>query len=386
MDIELLPYQKEAVKKLRSGSILVGGVGSGKSLTSLFFFTDVICKDQARDLYIITTAAKRNSGEWTKECQKLDIPENVHVKIDSWNNIQKYVNVIGAFFIFDEQRLTGSGAWVKTFYRIALRNKWILLTATPGDNWMAYIPVFVANGFYKNKTEFCRRHVVFNQFVKYPKVERYLETDRLRRLRDYICVVMHYRRPTQIHYELIPTEYDQKLYSQTCEVRWNFYKDEPIRNASEHCQVLRKIVNSDSSRIEQVKEILRVNPKVIIFYNFDYELDILRQIGKELDVPVSELNGHKHTDIPKKSSTWMHLVQYNAGAEGWNCIETNVMIFFSLNYAYWMMEQASGRIDRMNTPFMDLYYYILYSDSSIDSGILRCLKNKETFNENKFIA
>lgn len=297
MSVELLPYQIEALNKLKPGSILVGGVGSGKSLTGLAYYKKEFSN---RDLYIITTAAKRDTKEWNGECLKLDI---LKVSVDSWNKIQQYTNIENAFFIFDEQKLTGSGVWVKSFYQIAKKNKWILLTATPGDTWMNYIPVFVANGFYKNRTEFIRRHVVFNPYVtKFPSVLRYLEVDRLNELKRTICVKMNYHRPTQTHSIMVKTDFDILQYQKVVDTRWNPYSDSPIQNATEYCLVLRKIVNSDQSRINKLKDILRENSKAIIFYNFNYELEILRNVGKELGIPVSELNGHKHTPIPSLSS------------------------------------------------------------------------------------
>lgn len=380
MITKLLPYQIEALNKLKPGSILVGGVGSGKSLTGLSYY---LKEFGDRKLYIITTAAKRDTKEWDNECSKLDISE---VVVDSWNKIQHYVEVEGSFFIFDEQKLTGSGVWVKSFYQIAKKNKWILLTATPGDTWMNYIPVFVANGFYRNRTEFIKRHVVFNPYItKFPSIQRYLEVDRLRELRDSICVKMNYVRPTQAHSIMVRSTFDVSKYQNVMDTRWNPYSNSPIQNATEYCLTLRRIVNSDISKVDLLKDILVDHPKAIIFYNFDYELDILRKVGKDLNIPVSELNGHKHTAIPNTSS-WIHLVQYMSGAEGWNCVKTDTLIFFSLSYAYWIMEQASGRIDRMNTPFKDLYYYVFYSQSSIDTLILKALSKKEKFNELEFYS
>ena len=405
MGIELRPYQLEAVKRMRNGCILCGGVGSGKSRTALaYYFIEnggdinpkkYIPMKNPKDLYIITTARKRDTLEWEGEFGPFLISTNEDtnyydnkVVIDSWNNIKKYVDVTDAFFIFDEQRVVGSGAWVKSFLKITKHNNWILLSATPGDSWQDYIPVFVANGFYKNRTEFIREHVVYSRFTKYPKVDRYLNTGRLIRLRNRILVDMDFKRQTIPHHEDVYCSYDILTYKSIGKDRWNPYKNEPIVNASELCYTWRKLVNSDESRQTALLDICADHPRVIVFYNFDYELDILKNLvyindGDAMDI--AEWNGHKHQEIPK-TDKWVYLVQYTAGCEGWNCIRTDTIVFYSQNYSYKVLEQARGRIDRMNSPYINLYYYHLKSRSSIDLAISRALKNKKNFNEMRFVG
>lgn len=398
--VELRDYQLKAVEQMKNGCILCGGVGSGKSRTSLAYYyvrnggvlgtnEYVPMDDPPKDLYIITTARKRDTFEWEEELipflMSTHNENNLYsnkVVVDSWNNIKKYAEVKDAFFIFDEQRVIGSGTWVKAFLKIARSNEWILLSATPGDTWQDYIPVFIANGFYKNRTEFTREHIVYSRFSKFPKVDRYLNTGRLIRLRNIILVNMDFKRQTVSHHEDIYVKYDVVNYKMAGKNRWDPFKKEPIINAAGLCYVWRKIVNLDTSRQIALLEILEKHPKAIIFYNFDYELELLKQIlvGYE----IAEWNGHKHQPIPT-GDMWAYLVQYNAGAEGWNCITTDTIIFFSQNYSYKIMAQSAGRIDRMNTPFTDLYYYHLKSRSGIDLAISKALKEKKTFNESKYI-
>jgi hypothetical protein len=410
--ISLYEYQKKAVNELSDGCILCGGVGTGKSRTSLAYFykemggdlgaEEFVPMKRPKPLYIITTARKRDTKEWDQEL----IPFHIYtettgkdlaeegfrdVAIDSWNNIEKYRDVTDAFFIFDEQRVVGYGAWVKAFLKIAKDNRWILLSATPGDTWSDYIPVFIANGFYKNKTEFCREHVVYSRFTKYPKIDRYINTGRLIRLRRRILVDMPMERKTVMHNESIFCEWDKPEYNVIGKDRFNIYTGEPIVNASELCYTWRKLVNSDPSRSLRVLELMETHPKVIIFYNFDYELEILLETmktwneGQEEKVDVAEWNGHKHQPIPE-SERWAYLVQYTAGCEGWNCITTDTIVFYSQNYSYKVMEQASGRINRLNTPFVDLYCYHLKSSAPIDLAISRALKQKKNFTEGRFVG
>ena len=398
MGISLYKHQQDAIKKMRNGCILCGDVGSGKSRTGLaYYFIQQGGKlepyekmNNPKRLYIITTARKRDEKEWEGELVPFLLSSSqkeydFDVVIDSWNNIKKYIEVKDAFFIFDEQRVVGSGAWVKAFYKITKSNEWILLSATPGDTWMDYIPVFVANGFYKNRTAFINEHVIYDYRMKFPKVDRYINTGRLLRLRNRILVDMEFERSTIIHHEDVFVDYDSRAYKDLFKYRWNNEKGEPIENASELCYEARKIVNSHPSRLNMVYDIALEKNRVIIFYNFDYELELLHQLFDESVFTVAEWNGHKHQPVPE-STHWVYFVQYTAGSEAWNCITTDTIIFFSQNYSYKVMKQASGRINRLNTPYKDLYYYHLKSRSGIDVAISKALKSKKKFNETRFVT
>lgn len=404
MGIGLYDYQIDAVKRMKNGCILNGGVGSGKSRTALAYYylrnggdpaslcgdNYIPMDDPPKDLYIITTARKRDTLEWDGDMAPFLLSTHTDVNlycnkvvVDSWNNITKYKEVTGAFFIFDEDRVTGSGVWVKSFLKIAKSNEWIILSATPGDTWQDYIPVFLANGFYKNKSEFIREHIVYSRFSKFPKVDRYLNTGRLIRLRNSILIDMDFHRDTIPHHEDVYVSYDISAYKDVCRNRWNPWEDRPIENAAEFCYSLRRLVNSDEARQVALLQIIEEHPKAIIFYNFDYELDILKKLYYGEDFEIAEWNGHKHQEVPK-GDKWVYLVQYTAGNEGWNCVRTDTIIFYSQNYSYKVMTQAAGRIDRLNTPYKDLYYYHIKSRSGIDLAISKALKNKKKFNERKF--
>ena len=401
--MKLRDYQLEAIRKMKTGCILNGGVGSGKSLTSLSYYymqnggSEIFLtggkhkkmKDP-KDLYIITTARKRDTMEWEGELSHFLLSTNPDtsayknkVIVDSWNNVKKYKEVKGAFFIFDEQRVVGSGEWVKSFLKIAKANEWILLSATPGDTWSDYIPVFIANGFYKNKSEFLREHAVFARYSKFPKIEKWMGSGKLNRYRRMLLVDMKFQRKTEQHHEDVYVDYDIATYKDVMKSRWDIYKQEPIVNAGGLCYTLRRLVNSDQSRANKLLDIFKEHPKMIVFYNFDYELDILKSLDYGKNVTVAEWNGHKHEPTPTKGK-WVYLVQYTAGAEGWNCISTDTIVFYSQNYSYKIMHQSAGRIDRLNTPFEDLYYYHLKTRSSIDISIARAIKEKKNFNEKGF--
>jgi len=448
MKATLKPHQRKAVEELANGKILHGGTGVGKGITALAYFYEKVCggdlahipsMKKPRDLYILTTKKKRDEKDWEADAVKLglgthdDSLDGIKVTVDTWNNIKKYAGVKDAFFIFDEQRVVGSGAWSRTFISLAKHNQWLLLSATPGDTWLDYIPVFVANGWYKNRTEFKQRHVVYNTFSKFPKVDRYIETGTLVRHRNNVLVHMPYERHTKriLHTRIV--QYDTELFELVKEKRWHPYEERPIRDVAELFAVMRKVVNSDESRLDSVRMLMQEHPRLIVFYNFNYELEMLRKLGSSssksdpwsgtifeqnypfespastitmtkakyefekaqrsssasvsagptADTPatiVAEWNGHKHDPVPD-SDRWVYLVQYTAGSEGWNCIDTDATCFYSLTYSYKHWHQAHGRIDRMNTRFTDLHYYKLMSNSFIDQAVWRSLKVKRSFNE-----
>lgn len=399
--IELYPHQVEAVQKMRNGCILCGGVGSGKSRTSLAYYYSAICHGHLRingagdempmkqhiPLYIITTARKRDTNEWMQETYPFEFDNDVKVTVDSWNNIKKYTDIENAFFIFDEQRVVGNGTWVKSFLAIARKNRWILLSATPGDCWLDYVPVFLANGFFKNRTEFMRKHVVFNRYSKFPQVDYYTDCGYLIKCRNQILINMDCIRDTVQHHEYIDVPFDSIAIKKLMKERWDPFNDKPVEQASQLCYLMRRICNTDIGRINTCHKLILQHNRIIIFYNFDYELEILKEICKDCEkygYSWSEWNGHKHNVIPKEEK-WIYLVQYTAGAEGWNCTDTDTMIFYSLNYSYKIMIQSAGRIDRINTKFTDLYYYHLSSKSGIDLAIKKALSKKKDFNEKKFL-
>lgn len=403
MTVELGPHQLKAIGEMKNGCIVKGGVGTGKSRTAIGYYFQNVCQGTLqinghgemgdmrtpKDIYIITTAKKRDDKDWEKECAPFMIANKREISfggtqlhVDSWNNITKYEGVKDAFFIFDEQRLVGSGAWVKAFLRIARDNEWIVLSATPGDVWLDYVPVFLAHGFFRNRTEFINQHCVYSRYSKFPKIERYTDTARLDALRRRIVVDMPYDRHTVRHEHFIHVPYDQAAFERVTKDRWHIYEDRPIRDIGEMFLVMRKLANSDPSRLAAIKELVVKHPRLIIFYNFNFELEALRTLSEI--TTVAEWNGHKHEPVPEGDS-WVYLVQYTAGAEGWNCVRTDATAFYSLNYSYKVFEQSKGRIDRLNTKYTDLHYYILASNSMIDKAILKSLKEKRNFNEKDLI-
>jgi hypothetical protein len=388
------PHQIPALSQLSNGSVLVGGTGSGKSYVGLaYFYTKVVggsfdpptLPSKKVPLYIITTAMKRDSFDWEAEAGYFGISKHEDLSVsgpmivDSWNNIKKYVGIKKAFFIFDEQRTIGYGTWGRTFIKIARQNQWVMLTATPADSWMDLAPIFVAHGFFRNKTEFVYNHVVYSPYTKFPKIRRYLNTEYLESLKDKVFVVMKFDGRPKKHVHTIKVLYDKDKTKLITEKEWNEEQNRPIRNFSEQVSLLRKIINSHPSRVESVLRIHSVAKKIIVFYNFNFELYALKEAFNGLDIVVAEHNGHRHDPLPT-GDNWVYLVQYMSGNEAWECHTTNYMVFFSLNYSYRITVQSMGRINRLNTPYEDLYYFRLVSDHKLDKSIDSALSKKKNFN------
>lgn len=390
--IELREHQKDALREMHNGCVLYGGTGSGKGYTALHYY---IQNESPKKLVVITTARKRNDRDWEREAESLKIftderfsSKHGEIEVESWNNIGKYADLKDCFFIFDEQRAVGRGKWAKTFIKIAKKNNWVLLSATPGDTWMDYVPLFVANGMFKDRTDFQRKHVIFRPYLKYPVVDRYINETKLEMLRNYILVEMPYDRLTTRHQNWIEVGHNQEFMDLVWNNRWNPLEDEPIRDPAELFRTMRKVSNIHTSRSAEVLKALKKHNRLIVWYNFDYELELLRRLPASTTlgtlVPILEYNGHKKDPLPPEGPM-IYLVQYVAGAEAWNCTTVNAMVFYSLTYSWRNFHQAQGRIDRMDNTYMDLYYYMLVSKTKIDSKIQEALERKEDFNEREFI-
>jgi hypothetical protein len=400
MSNELYPHQRAAVDKMHDGCVLAGNVGTGKSLTALAYYVEKVCggmldrsapMQTPTDLLIITTAKKRDSLDWFKEALHFGLfanPElsygNVNITVDSWQNIQKYKDIQDHFIILDEQKLVGTGVWVKSFLRMAKHNQWVMLSATPADTWLDYIPLFVAKGYYRNRTDFTEQHIIWSFNGRYRKVRGFFGVRHLERLRSEIIVEMPLERHTQRHLVTRPVLFDRATFDMVWKRRWNIYEGKPLIDVAEMHRIGRKVVNSDPSRLEEIVELGATHPRMIIFYNFDYELELLRTLMPKMDICVAEWNGHRHEPIPE-TERWLYLVQYQAGAEAWNCTATDTIVYYSLTYSHKLFEQSQGRIDRLDTHFDDLYYYILISDSRIDKLIWKALVAKKSFHEAKNI-
>ena len=192
------------------------------------------------------------------------------------------------------------------------------------------------------------------------------------------------RHTTRVR-KTIYCDYDHDLYKWVVKNRMDPWTNEPLRDAGGVCRILRKVVSDNDWRSDETLRLLASHERVIVFYNYDYELERILAVADRDGRPSAQWNGHRHDPVPR-GERWIYICQYTSAAEGWNCTDTDTVLFWSLNYSWRVMEQCEGRIDRLNTPYSRLRYYFLESKSSIDEAIRRSLSLKKVFNERAFVG
>ena len=407
--IILKPFQENCLERLSTGKVLAADTGAGKSIMSLAWYLSKECasdehslKSGAKawtlyhgspDLYIITTPKKRDSEEWESDLSKFNLVKGrnskemgeVNIFIDSWNNIKKYTEIKNSVFIFDEQRAVGSGTWAKSFVKIAKQNHWIMLSATPGDTWSDWCPLMIAKGYYPNRTAFFNKHAVYNPYVKYREIIRWDNTDELEYYRSKMLVTCRMEKKTTRHFEEVIADCSNKYeVKRAYKERTNPKTGEPFKSASELCAYTRNIINTDPTRSAVGLKIIQMYDRIIIFYTLTDELEGIKWACNKAGRKMYFYNGEIHDQVPT-GNNWAYIVQYTAGSEAWNCTTCNAMLFWDLTYSYKQFKQATGRIDRLNTPYSDLYYYAIRSYMPLDLAIRRALREKKDFNSRGFL-
>lgn len=376
MAVTFKDYQKRAINQMHNGCILCGGVGAGKSLTSLGYIDKVY---PSGTVYIITPARKRNTGEWFDDIRKNDMDETRFV-VDSWNNLSKYKDVKDAFFLFDEQKVSGKGTWAKSLIRIAKSNQWILLSATPGDTYDDYATVLIANGFVRNRTTWYDEYCVTKSQPFFHIVD-HKNKDVIDMMIRRIFIKMDYQSDKKRIERVIPIQ--ARSAGEEKEILMTHKApgaQMPFTTFAAAIAYVRMNCYDKSKKTEALRKIIEKHKKIIVFYNFLSEKLEIERAAIDANVTINFYNGQRHDPIPD-TDEWVYGVQYNSGAEAWNCITTNAMVFYSPNYSYKTMEQAHGRIDRVNSPYECLYYYMLLNELNIDNKVMNALSSKKDFNE-----
>ena len=124
--------------------------------------------------------------------------------------------------------------------------------------------------------------------------------------------------------------------------------------------------------------------RLIVFYNFNEELEQLKRIAEEHERPVSEVNGHvKDLDAYENKSDSITLIQYQAGAMGLNLQKANKIIYFTLPTMSELFEQSKKRIHRIGQKDT-CFYYLMVCNGSIEEEILQTLEMRKDYTDDLF--
>lgn len=146
----------------------------------------------------------------------------------------------------------------------------------------------------------------------------------------------------------------------------------------------RQLCNSKDKQQAFIDLINSINDRVVVFYNFDSELDTLKTLVK--DRPIAEVNGHTNTEqIYHDNDNCVLFVQYQAGARGLNLQDGNKIIYYSLTLSSDLFEQSKKRIHRIGTKY-PCFYWILQTKDSVEESIYKSLNRQEDYNEELFKA
>ena len=122
--------------------------------------------------------------------------------------------------------------------------------------------------------------------------------------------------------------------------------------------------------------------RVIIFYNFNTELEVLRKVL--FDRPISIVNGQvKDLKEYENNDNSVTLIQYQAGAMGLNLQKANRIIYFSLPERSELFEQSKARICRIGQE-KQCYYHIMMCHKSVEEKIYECLLMRKDYTDELF--
>ncbi|WP_368076685.1 SNF2-related protein [Clostridium tyrobutyricum] len=226
---------------------------------------------------------------------------------------------------------------------------------------------------------------------KIKKVTGYKNVDRLKRkLHEYGAVFMK----TDEVFEL-PEQIEQKIKIKNTKEYKIFKKDRLITiNNTElvgdtsltKMLYLRQLSSQyNKNKVNQLKDILEsTEDRIIIFYNFNKELEIIKKLCEKLDKPISIINGAvKDLDNFNQYNNSITLVQYQAGAMGHNLQKSNKIIYFSLPLQSELFEQSKKRIHRIGQEKTCFYWYLI-TQNSIEEQIYQTLKERRDYTNKLF--
>lgn len=138
-------------------------------------------------------------------------------------------------------------------------------------------------------------------------------------------------------------------------------------------------------KLQTFKELVQsTQDRLIVFYNFNAELELLKRIAASLDRPISEVNGQtKDLTAYEQEDNSITFIQYQAGAMGLNLQKANKIIYFTLTDKSELFEQSKKRIHRIGQE-QPCFYYILMCKGSVEEVILQTLEMRKDFTDELF--
>lgn len=394
----LYKLQEKILNKSKENYLFHLGTGTGKTIIALHHY---IKYSYPLDLIIIAPAVKVKEGGWDREIKfvfnelGLEMPK---YEVVSYSKLKKYVAKKG-HYIFDECHYIKNSTSLRGKISKELVKKYAtcfsLLSATPASKWEEWCNYFILWGICKNKTEFYKRYVVmgrqrygsieFNTVVGYQNTELLKEHIKRRTSKKYTVNDM-VEMPDLIEQYIefkCSSEYKKIKNDRIMESNGSIIKLDTI---SKLYSTLRQQANI-TDKLEYLEYIINSNEEdnVLIFYNFNYEKDMIINYLKSKKIKVDYIINGVTKNYPIKENfelinNTVTLVQIQAGGTGIELTYINKVVYFSPTYSYQDYIQSIGRAYRNGQENKVLVYKFKVLNS-IETDIWECLERKEDFNE-----
>lgn len=272
----------------------------------------------------------------------------------------------------------------------------ILLSGTPtGGKYEELYSQCKLLGWKINKKAFWDTYVVTRKMdingFSIPIVVGYKNVDRLKaKLREYGAVFMKTEEVLDL-----PEQLDNVIKVESTKEYKKFVKNRLIKIDGKELvgdTSLTKLLYQrqlasqyNSNKTTMLRDLLEsTNDRVIVFYNFNEELEKIEDMCIRMERPVSVVNGQrKDLKCYEKDQDSVTLIQYQAGAMGLNLQKANKIIYFSLPLSSELFEQSKKRIHRIGQKNSCFYYYLI-TERSIEEKIYEVLGQRRDFTNKLF--
>lgn len=403
---ELYGFQKQAIGELLAGKhIVISATGSGKGAMAVIWAKETCKRSKKKKVLVITTASKSRTGDFEADadlwCSTSFREQLEAFTVISWHKLKAWVSAHTIelsewVVIADEVAKASAGVssgMGRAFLQLAGKTPdWAGFTATPGDTWIKFYPYFQACGLVKNKTYFMTKYVRVQTFKGFPEIIGYDHEDELKSFWQRISTAPDTRQmmrelPGEEHKVVEfkkASTYDKTLKSRVA-------PDGTLLDTSGSlCAELRRQCFTKDKQ-QWIKDFVEnLGDGAVMFYNFIKTGDELEEIVKKAlpkDAKIWRIDG-KHHEIPTADTIGKRdivLCQWQSGSEALNLQFLHYWVSVELCYSYSTAVQARGRIKRIGQKSHMLYYY-LQTKGTIETAVMRCLKNKGEFAADVWLA